>query len=135
VKGRKRHLVVDTLGLILALLVLPAHQSDRAGAETLLGRLVGRYPRLSKLWADSAYQGLVAWAAALAGWTLVIVRKAAEQVGFAVQPHRWIVERTFAWLENYHRLGKEYERLSESSEALIYLAMIHLMVRRLARTL
>jgi putative transposase len=124
--------VVDTLGLILALAVLPADRSDRAGAEQLLPRLLGRFPRLAKLWADSAYQGLVDWTAALAGWVLEIVRKAAEQVGFAVQPHRWIVERTFAWLENYHRLGKDYERLSESSEALIYLAMIHLMLRRLA---
>jgi putative transposase len=132
VKGRKRHLVVDTLGLILALAVLPANQSGRAGAQRLFPRLVGSFPRLAKLWADSSYQGLVAWAAALAGWVLEIVRKTAEQVGFAVQPHRWIVERTFAWLGNYHRLARDYERLPESSEALIYLAMIHLMVRRLA---
>jgi len=118
--------------MILALLVLPADRSDRAGAEGVLPRLVGRFPRLAKLWADSSYRGLVAWAAALGGWGLEIVRKTAEQVGFAVQPHRWIVERTFAWLENYHRLGKDYERLPESSEALIYLAMTHLMLRRLA---
>jgi putative transposase len=132
VKGRKRHLVVDTLGLILTLSVLPADRSDRAGAEGMLPRLVGRFPRLAKLWADRSYQGLVAWAAALAGWVLEIVRKTAEQVGFVVQPHRWIVERTFAWLGNYHRLAKDYELLPESSEALVYLAMIHLMVRRLA---
>jgi putative transposase len=94
--------------------------------------LLGRFPRLRKLWADSAYQGLVAWAAELAGWVLEIVRRAAEQVGFVVQSHRWIVERTFAWLEDYHRLGTDYEQLPESSEALIYLAMSHLMVRRLA---
>jgi len=132
VKGRKRHLVVDTLGLILTLCVLPADQSDRAGAERLLPRLVGRFPRLAKLWADSSYQGLVAWAAALAGWVLEIVRRATDQVGFVRQPHRWIVERTFAWLGDYHRLGRDYERLPESSEALVYLAMIHLMIRRLA---
>ena len=118
--------------MILALVVLPADGSDRAGAERLLPRLVGRFPRLAKLWADSSYQGLVAWAAALAGWVLEIVRRAADQVGFVTQPHRWIVERTFAWLGDYHRLGKDYERLPESSEALVYLAMIHLMVRRLA---
>jgi putative transposase len=114
------------------LAVLPAGGSDRAGGETLLPRLLKGFPRLSKLWADSAYQGLVAGAAALGGWVLEIVRKAAGQVGFEVRPHRWIVERTFAWLENYHRLGKDDERLPESSEALIYLAVIHLMLRRLA---
>jgi putative transposase len=114
------------------LAVRPASGSDRAGGETLLPRLLKGFPRLSKLWADSAYQGLVAWAAALGGWVLEIVRKTAGQVGFEVQPHRWIVERTFAWLENYHRLGQDYECLPESSEALIYLAMIHLMLRRLA---
>jgi putative transposase len=133
VKGRKRQLVVDTLGLMLTLCVLPADQSDRAGAERLLPRLATRFPRLARLWADSSYQGLVAWAAALAGWVLAIVRRTAEQVGFVAQPHRWIVERTFAWLGDYHRIGKDYERLPESSEALVYLAMIHLMVRRLAR--
>lgn len=130
-KGRKRHLVVDTLGLVLSLVVLPADRSDRAGAECLLPRLVGRFPRLVKLWADSAYQGLIDWARALGGWLLEIVRRAAEQVGFTVQPHRWIVERTLAWLGNYHRLDKDHERLPESSENLIYLAMIHLMLRRL----
>jgi putative transposase len=114
------------------LAVLPAGGSDRAGGETLLPRLLKGFPRLSKLWADSAYQGLVAGAAALGGWVLEIVRKAAGQVGFEVQPHRWIVERTFAWLENYHRLGQDYECLPQSSEALIYLALIHLMLRRLA---
>ena len=123
---------MDTLGLILTLAVLPADGSDRAGGEALLPRLLKGFPRLARIWADSAYQGLVDWAAALGGWVLEIVRKTAEQVGFEVQPHRWIVERTFAWLENYHRLGQDYERLPESSEALIYLAMIHLMLRRLA---
>ena len=131
--GRKRHLVVDTLGLLLSLVVLPADRSDRAGAERLLPRLVKRFPRLRKLWADSAYQGLIAWALALGGWVLEIVRRSAEQVGFAVQPHRWIVERTLAWFGNYHRLDKDHEQLPESSENLIYLAMSHLMLRRLSR--
>ena len=131
-KGRKRHLVVDTLGMVLALVVLPAHLSDQAGANRLLAFLLAHFPRLERLWADSAYQGLVDWAWAVGGWGLEIVKRAAEQVGFQVQPHRWIVERTFAWWENYHRLSKDYEALPESSENLIYLAMIHLMLRRLA---
>jgi putative transposase len=124
--------IVDTLGLVLALVVLPAHLSDQAGANRLLPVLLAHFPRLVRLWADSAYQGLVDWAWAVGGWTLEIVKRGAAQVGFEVQPHRWIVERTFAWWDNYHRLSKEYERLPESSENLIYLAMIHLMLRRLA---
>ena len=117
--------------MLLELVVLPAQRSDRAGAELLLPRLVGRFPRLEKLWADSTYQGLIAWAEQLGGWVLEIVRRVAGQVGFAVQPHRWIVERTFAWLGDYHRLDKEHERLPESNENLIYLALLPLMLRRL----
>jgi putative transposase len=124
--------VVDTLGLVWVLLVLPAHLSDRAGAEALWPGLQRCCPRLVKIWADSAYQGLVDWASALAGWVLEIVRRPESQVGFQVQPHRWIVERTFAWWGDYHRLNVDYEHLPESSENLIYRAMIHLMVRRLA---
>ena len=125
-------MLVDTLGMILALVVLPADRSDQAGGHLLLLWILERFPRLQKIWADSAYQGLVDWAWALGDWVLAIVKRTAEQVGFEVQPHRWIVERTFAWWENYHRLSKEYEELPESSENLIYLAMIHLMLRRLA---
>lgn len=117
--------------MLLELVILPAHRSDRAGAELLLPRLLERFPRLRKLWADSAYQGLVAWALQLGSWVLEIVGKLTGQVGFAVQPHRWIVERTWAWLGDYHRLDKEHERLPQSNEALVYLAMIHLMLRRL----
>ena len=102
---------------------LPGHHVSRLVVSRGARRAIGAF---------SSYQGLVAWAAALAGWVLEIVRRAADQVGFVTQPHRWIVERTFAWLGDYHRLGKDYERLPESSEALVYLAMIHLMVRRLA---
>ena len=125
-------MIVDTLGMLLALTVLPAHLSDQAGANRLLPWLAVLFPRLARIWADSSYQGLVDWAWALGGWCLEIVKRSEEQVGFAVQPHRWIVERTFAWWDNYHRLSKDYERLPESSENLIYLAMIHLMLRRLA---
>ena len=131
-KGRKRHLVVDTLGLVLALCVLPADQSDPSGAERLLPRLVERFPRLAKLWADSSYQGLVAWAAALAGWVLEIVRRAVDQVGFVTQPHRWIVERTFAWLGDYHRLGRDYERLPEMVAGLHFIVFAILMLVKAA---
>ena len=96
---------------------------------------LGTFPRLSLVWADAAYGGeLVHWTASHCGWTLEIVKKSEEQKdlkGFAVQPHRWIVERTFAWLCKYRRLVKDYEFLPESSEAMIRLAMCHLLVRRL----
>ena len=104
----------------------------------MLSYCQGTYPRLSLVWADSAYGGeLVNWVASTCGWTLEIVRKSEEQEavkGFAVQPHRWIVERTFAWLCRYRRLVRDYEYLTESSEAMIRLAMCHLMVRRLKKT-
>ena len=114
--------------------VTAADVSDRAGARLVAGQLHGRFPRLVTLFADAGYGGtpLATWLLTLGGWVLEIVRRAVDQVGFVTQPHRWIVERTFAWLGDYHRLGKDYERLPESSEALVYLAMIHLMVRRLA---
>ena len=124
--------MVDTLGLLLVLVVWPAHRSDAAGANRLLELLGERFPRLVRIWADSAYQGLVLWAWALGGWLLEIVRRPQKQTRFELQPHRWIVERTFAWWENYHRLNREYEALPESSENLIYLTMSHLMLKRLA---
>jgi len=108
---------------------------DRAGAKEVLGYSLGTFPRLSLVWADAAYGGeLVNWTASTCGWTLEIVRKAEDQKdvkGFAVQPHRWVVERTFAWLCKYRRLVKDHEFLPASSEAMIRLAMCHLMLRRL----
>jgi len=105
---------------------------DRDGAKLVLQRLRGAFPRLRLIWADGGYAGqLVAWVAALAGWILEIVKRSPAAQGFVVQPHRWIVERTFGWLSKYRRLAKDYEETSKSSEAWIRLAMIHLMARRL----
>jgi len=119
--------------LLLDLLVHPASVQDRDGAKVLLDRLRGRFPRLELLWADGNYAGtLVAWAEQVTGFLLQIVRRPPEQVGFAILPKRWIVERTFGWFGRYRRLSKDYEELPASSEAMIRLAMIHLMVRRLA---
>lgn len=133
VKGRKRHLVVDTLGLLLAVLVTAASVQDRDGAKRVLAGLAGRAPRLRHLWADGAYAGgLVDWVATACGWALEIVQRAADAVGFVVIPKRWIVERTLGWLGRSRRLSKDYETLPETSEALIRLAMIGLMTRRLA---
>jgi len=105
---------------------------DRDGAKEVLGYSVGTFPRLKRVWADAAYGGeLVSWTASTCGWTLEIVRPTKGQKGFAVQPHRWVIERTFAWLCKYRRLIKDHEFLPASSEAMIRLAMCHLMLRRL----
>jgi putative transposase len=133
VTGRKRHLVVDTLGLLLAVVVHAANVQDRDGARLVLGKLAGRFARLRLLWADGGYAGaLLAWALAAAGLVIEIVAKPAGATTFAVLPKRWIVERTFAWLGRCRRLSKDYEALPATSEAWIHVAMIHLMLKRLA---
>lgn len=124
--------MVDTLGLILALVVHPADVQDRDGAKRVLAKLKGVFPRLKRIWADGGYAGqLVAWAKATGRWALDIVRRCDGAVGFEVLPKRWIVERTFAWLNRYRRHSKDYETLPESSENMIYLSMINLMIHRL----
>ena len=121
--------------MILAVVVHCAGVQDRDGAKLVLEKLRGAFPRLRLIWADSAYAGqLIAWVAAFAGWVLQIVTRSDDAQGFVVQPHRWIVERTFGWLSKYRRLAKDYEETCKSSEAWIRLAMIHLMVRRLQTT-
>lgn len=124
---------MDTLGLLLEVLVHPASVQDRDGAKYLLENLKEEFPRLKKLWADAAYAGqFLEWVEQKLGCQLEVVRKLKQQKGFAVLPKRWIVERTFAWLDDNRLLSKEYERTLESSEANIYLAMTRLMLRRLA---
>jgi putative transposase len=132
INGRKRHLVVDTLGLVVAAVVHAADIQDRDGAKRVLGKLVGRFPRLKKILADGIYNGGIAeWAKEVGGWILELVVRPEGQKKFEVLPWRWIVERTFAWLGRYRRLSKDYEGLAESSESWIYIAMTHLMLRRL----
>jgi len=124
---------VDTLGLILAVVVHAASVQDRDGAKLVLAKLVGWLPRLKLIWADGGYAGkLVEWVKALGGWTLEIVKRSDKLAGFVVLPRRWIVERTFGWLGRCRRLSKDYEWQTPSSEAMIYIAMISLMLHRLA---
>ena len=129
--------MVDTLGLILAVVVTAANVPDRDGAKPLLEGLGHRFSRLRRIWADGAYGGdLIAWVWALRRRRKVrleIVRRPKGVKGFQRLPWRWIVERTFGWLGRYRRLSKDYEYLPQTSEAMIHVAMIHLMVRRLAR--
>ena len=130
--GRKRHIVVDTTGLLLAVVVPAASIQDRDGAKLVLARLLNRFPRLQIIWADAAYAGkLIAWAWATGGWLLQVVRRSPDSHHFEVLPRRWVVERTLAWLSRCRRLSKDYEELPETGETWVHIAMVHLMLKRL----
>ena len=125
---------MDTLGLIIALVVHAGSIQDRTGAKAVLIRLLKGFPRLNLIWADGGYQGkLVDWVKHFCGWTVEIVKRSDAMKGFKILPKRWIVERTFGWLNSSRRLSKDYEHNHRSSEAIIYIAMIHLMAKRLTR--
>jgi putative transposase len=122
---------VDTLGLLWALMVVPASVQDRAGGVALVERLREAVKRIKVLWGDSHFDRALREAWCRWGWVGVVVTKLAGQVGFKVQKKRWVVERTFGWLNRSRRLSKDYERTTASSEAFVKVAMIHLMIRRL----
>jgi len=135
VNGRKRHLLVDTLGLVLAVLVTSANVPERQGLSLLLNSSKPYLPRFHHLWLDRGYKG-VAFTNRIFlcfGITLEIVARRADK-SFGLQARRWVVERTFAWLGNYRRLSKDYETLPASSKAFIYLASCDLITKRLAHT-
>ena len=134
VKGRKRHILVDTMGLLLFAMVLTANIQDRDGAKLLFGKIKERFPRLALVWADGGYAGkLVNWVKQFCHWVLEIVKRPDDVKGFVLLPHRWVVERTFGWLNRWRRLSKDYECLPETGEMLIYATMSRLMLRRLAK--
>ena len=131
INGRKRHILVDTLGLLLMVSVLPANIQDRDGARHLLAQAFAVYGRLRCLWADGSYAGqLVAWVGRVSRCVLEIVRRSDTAHGFTVLPHRWVVERTFGWLGRSRRLSRDYERKAQVAEAFVYLAMCRLMLHR-----
>ena len=133
VKGRKRHIVVDTQGWLMGVVVTAASVSDPAGARQVLGRLGGGGKKLRRLWVDGTYRGkLEEWVTAHYRFVLQPVLRPEGQKGFVALPRRWVVERTFAWLSKCRRLSREYEVHTSSSEAMIYIAMIRIMLRRLA---
>jgi transposase len=133
IRGRKRHIVVDVLGLLLVVMVHSAGIQDRDGAKSVLRALVARFPGLQLIWADGGYAGkLVTWVATVRQRTLVIVKRPRHTRGFQVVQWRWIVERTFGWLNRSRRLSKDFEALPETTETWMRIAMIQLMVRRLA---
>jgi putative transposase len=133
VKGRKRHILVDTEGLLLGVVALAADIQDWDAAEDLFLVAKPISPRLELVWADSAYgrNELPEWTQQACGWRLEIVSKLPGQRGFVVVPRRWAVERTFAWLCRNRRLSKDYEELAATTEAWVYAAMVRLMLRRL----
>lgn len=164
IKGRKRHLLVDTQGLVLKVHVTGAHCPERVGAQQLLEPLTQPFPRLRMVWADQGYSGhLEAWMQEKLGWRLEVVKRTSEKEhkerlwetarkrrdagatvvemwaglkmgrGIEVLPRRWVVERTFAWLGRCRRLSKDYEFLPQSSEAMVYLTMTRLMLKRLSK--
>lgn len=135
IKGIKRHILVDTEGLLLAVVVHSAGVSERAGARMLLERLGKQWTkRLERILADAGYDGqpMIDWVWEQFQWFFDAVGRNEKQKGFHVLKWRWVVERTFSWFGRYRRLSKNYEVLTDTSEAMLYLAMIHLMLRRLA---
>jgi putative transposase len=118
----------------LVAVVHPANLQDRDGAKLVLEKAQNKYSRLALIWADGGYAGqLITWVKDTCHWVLQIVKRSDDMQGFVVLPRRWVVERTFAWLGKYRRLSKDYEAFPETSEAMIYAAMTHLMLRRLAK--
>ncbi len=137
IKGRKRHTAVDTLGLVLRVVVTAANLPERAGGKQVLQHVqhMGKaMSRLYLIWVDGGYAGnpLLQWAMDSFRWVIQVVLRPKETKGFVLVKKRWVVERTFGWWNWYRRLSKDYERLPASSEAMIYIAMIRLMARRLA---
>lgn len=133
IKGRKRHLLVDTMGLLLAVLVTGADVSDPAGGRALLSSLNGCCKKLRLIWVDGTYRGqLMLWVALHFRFRLQAVLRSDDQKGFTILPRRWVVERSLSWLNSYRRLSKDYEELPQTSQTMIYIAMTRLMLRRLA---
>jgi transposase len=134
VNGRKRHIAVDTNGLLLAVVVTMAGIQDRDGGVRLLALLRERFSTVTHAWADGGYAGrLVTWAKKVITLTVEVVKRTDDLAGFKVLPRRWVVERTFGWISKNRRCVRDYETLPEHHETMIYISMIMLMSRRLAR--
>ncbi len=134
VKGRKRHIIVDTMGLLLAVIVHAANEHDSKSAPRVIAELRGRFSRLVKIIADGGYRGeLIENTRKMFGWMVEVVLRSDTCSKFEVLPKRWIVERTFAWFESYRRLSKDFEFQTETSQTMIQLAMIRLMLNRIKK--
>lgn len=135
VKGRKRHIITDTIGLLVGAIVHPADLQDRDGAPLLLSSIRNAFPWLRHVFADSAYAGdkLRRALARFGTWTIEVIKRSDAAKGFAVLPRRWVVERTFGWLGRYRRLNRDYERKARTGETFVHIAIIRLMLARLGR--
>lgn len=134
INGRKRHIAVDVMGNLLAVLITAAGVQDRDGGRDLLWRLRVAFRSVSLVWADGGYAGkLVLWAKATLRLTVQIVKRTDKLAGFYVLPRRWVVERTFSWITRYRRTVRDYERLPQHHETMIYWSMSTIMGRQLAR--
>ncbi len=150
VSGRKRHLLVDTMGLLLKVVVHAANLQDRESVNLLLEPVKGQFPRMEKVWVDQGYTGKgKTWIETHMGWTVEVVERSPRRGWIMTQdqglvkvslpktfehlPRRWVVERTIAWIGRSRRLSKDYEYLTSSSEAMVYLTMLRLMLTRLAK--
>jgi transposase len=134
INGRKRHIVVDTLGLLLCVLVTTASVQDRDGARPVLEHLATAFRRIRLIWADGGYAGkLVDWAHTNLKIVLQIVKRSDDATGFVVLPRRWVVERTLAWITRHRRCVRDYERLPAHHEAMVRWSMIRITSRRLTR--
>lgn len=135
VKGRKRHILVDTEGLVLGASVSPANASDRQESVGLFERALKENPTIRKVWADKAHEGgaVEEWLEKRFSVGLEVAARTPGAKGFEVLPRRWVVERTFGWMGRNRRMSKDYEFLPQTSEALVYVTMIRLMLKRLAR--
>ena len=135
ITGRKRHIIVDTLGLLLVVLVTVASADDGTIAPEVLGQLTAEHQtRLEKVWADGKYNNrhLQGWLVKTrAGYVIEVIGRPAGSLGYVKLPRRWVVERTFAWLGRYRRNSRDYERFTESSEAMVKIGSIHRMLRLL----
>ncbi len=136
ITGRKRHILVDTLGLLLNVVIHPASVQDRDGAVDLLRRTRRLFPSIERIFADGGYQGpkMAAAVANTGPWKLLIVKRTGLH-RFVVLPKRWVVERTFAWIARNRRLARDFERYARTVAAFVRLAMIRIMLRRLTRTI